>query len=43
MDLGGGAQAKIKFFLNMVMLHIKLKGMATLMIIMFYIKDLDKP
>ena len=24
-DLGGGAQAKIKLFQNMVMLHIKLK------------------
>ena len=24
-DLGGGAEAKIKFFQNMVMLHIKLK------------------
>ena len=27
MDLGGGAEAKIKFFQNMVMLHIKLKLM----------------
>ena len=25
MDLGGGAEAKIKLFQNMVMLHIKLK------------------
>ena len=25
MDLGGGAEAKINFFQNMVMLHIKLK------------------
>ena len=25
MDLGGGAEAKIDFFQNMVMLHIKLK------------------
>ena len=24
-DLGGGAEAKINFFQNMVMLHIKLK------------------
>ena len=24
-DLGGGAEVKIKLFLNMVMLHIKLK------------------
>ena len=24
-DLGGGAEVKIKFFQNMVMLHIKLK------------------
>ena len=26
-DLGGGAEVKIKFFQNMVMLHIKLKLM----------------
>ena len=25
MDLGGGVEAKIKLFKNMVMLHIKLK------------------
>ena len=25
MDLGGGAEAKIKLFQNMVMLHIELK------------------
>ena len=25
LDLGGGAEAKIKLFQNMVMLHIKLK------------------
>ena len=25
MDLGGGAETKIKLFQNMVMLHIKLK------------------
>ena len=26
-DLGGGAEAKIQLLQNMVMLHIKLKGM----------------
>ena len=31
MDLGGGAEAKIKLFQNMVMLHIKLKLVANIL------------
>ena len=37
MYLGGGAEAKIELFRNMVRLHIKLKGTVRMKVVMLHI------